>query len=81
MPTADLPPLRMLPVRDNVAGHRTPTMVQWGLECGILPRYTLIAGSWLNKNARDSLQSLRECTNFCEAGPDLLLSRPRGVDN
>jgi hypothetical protein len=45
---ADLPPLRMLLVWDNLAGHHTPTMVQWCLAHGILPLYTPIAGSWLN---------------------------------
>jgi hypothetical protein len=45
---AKLPPLRALLVWDNLAGHHTPTMVQWCLEHGILPLYTPIAGSWLN---------------------------------
>jgi hypothetical protein len=45
---ADLPRLRLLLVWDNLAGHHTPTMVQWCLAHGILPLYTPIAGSWLN---------------------------------
>jgi hypothetical protein len=48
LPMEELPPLRLLLVWDNLAGHHTPTMVQWCLEQGILPLYTPIAGSWLN---------------------------------
>jgi hypothetical protein len=45
---ADLPPVRLLLVWDNLAGHHTPAMVQWCLAHGILPLYTPLAGSWLN---------------------------------
>ncbi len=45
---ANLPPLRLLLVWDNLAGHHTPAMVQWCLDHGILPLYTPLAGSWLN---------------------------------
>lgn len=48
LPPEALPPLRMLLVWDNLAGHHTPSMVQWCLEHGIMPLYTPIAGSWLN---------------------------------
>ena len=48
VPPEQLPPLRMLLVWDNLAGHHTPSMVRWCLERGILPLYTPIAGSWLN---------------------------------
>lgn len=44
----DLPTLRMLLVWDNLAGHRTPEMVRWLIEHGILPLYTPLSGSWLN---------------------------------
>ncbi len=43
-----LPPLRMLLVWDNLSGHRTPEMVVWLCEQGILPLYTPLSGSWLN---------------------------------
>ena len=46
--SADLPPLRMLLVLDNLAGHKTPELVIWLMEHGIMPLYTPIAGSWLN---------------------------------
>ncbi len=45
---ADLPPLRMLLVLDNLAGHKTAAFVQWLIAHGILPRDTPLGGSWLN---------------------------------
>jgi hypothetical protein len=45
---AQLPPLRMLLVWDNLAGHQTPELMLWLCERGILPLYTPISGSWLN---------------------------------
>lgn len=44
----ELPPLRMLLVMDNLAGHKTPEMVLWMFEHGIMPLYTPLSGSWLN---------------------------------
>jgi hypothetical protein len=44
----DLPPLRMLLVLDNLAGHKTPSLVNWLIEHGIMPLYTPLGGSWLN---------------------------------
>jgi len=43
-----LPPLRMLLVMDNLAGHRTPSLVLWLFAHGIMPLYTPLGGSWLN---------------------------------
>jgi transposase len=43
-----LPPLRMLLVWDNLAGHKTPEMVLWLCRNGIMPLYTPLGGSWLN---------------------------------
>lgn len=43
-----LPPLRMLLVWDNLAGHLTPDMVLWLMAQGIMPLYTPLGGSWLN---------------------------------
>ena len=43
-----LPPLRMLLVLDNLKGHKTPMLVRWLMEHGVMPLYTPIAGSWLN---------------------------------
>lgn len=43
-----LPPLRVLLVWDNLAGHKTPEMVGWLCQHGIMPLYTPLGGSWLN---------------------------------
>jgi hypothetical protein len=45
---SELPPLRMLLVLDNLAGHKTPAFVLWLLAQGIMPLYTPVGGSWLN---------------------------------
>jgi transposase len=45
---ADPPPLRLLLVLDNLAGHLTPDFVCWLFAQGILPLYTPLGGSWLN---------------------------------
>ncbi len=43
-----LPPLRMLLVLDNLSGHKTPALVLWLVEHGVMPLYTPLSGSWLN---------------------------------
>ena len=43
-----LPPLRVLLVLDNLAGHKTNAFVVWLMRHGVMPLYTPIAGSWLN---------------------------------
>ena len=45
---AVLPPLRVLLVLDNLAGHRTPEFVLWLFAHGVMPVYTPLGGSWLN---------------------------------
>jgi hypothetical protein len=44
----ELPPLRVLVVMDNLAGHQTPELVLWMFAHGIMPLYTPLSGSWLN---------------------------------
>jgi DDE superfamily endonuclease len=44
----DLPPLRLLLIWDNLTGHKTPEMVLWLCQHGIMPLYTPLGGSWLN---------------------------------
>jgi len=44
----ELPPLRLLLVLDNLAGHKTPELVLWLCAHGIMPLYTPLGGSWLN---------------------------------
>lgn len=51
-----LPPLRLLLVCDNLAGHKTPSFVVWLCEQGILPLYTPLGGSWLNMT--ESIQKI-----------------------
>jgi hypothetical protein len=43
-----LPPLRIVLVLDNLAGHVSCDLVLWFFEHGIMPLYTPIGGSWLN---------------------------------
>src|SRR5215217_1822005 len=45
----DLPPLRLLLVWDNLAGHKTPDLVRWLCAQGVMPLYTPVGGSWLNR--------------------------------
>ena len=52
----DLPPLRALLVMDNLAGHKTLSLVRWLLEQGICPLYTPLGGSWLNMS--ESMQRI-----------------------
>jgi DDE superfamily endonuclease len=47
LPTV-LPPLRLLLVLDNLAGHLTPALVLWFFAQGVMPLYTPLGGSWLN---------------------------------
>jgi transposase len=44
----DLPPLRLLLILDNLAGHHTPSFISWLCEQGIMPLFTPLGGSWLN---------------------------------
>jgi transposase len=43
-----LPPLRILLILDNLAGHLSCDLVQWFFDHGVMPLYTPIGGSWLN---------------------------------
>ncbi|HUR07679.1 MAG TPA: hypothetical protein VM347_34410 [Nonomuraea sp.] len=47
-----LPPLRLLLVLDNLSGHKTPSLVLWLVEHGVMPLYTPLSGSWLNMAER-----------------------------
>jgi len=57
LPT-ELPPLRLLLVIDNLAGHKSSELVQWFFRHGIIPLYTPLGGSWLNM--AESIQRLIE---------------------
>jgi DDE superfamily endonuclease len=47
-PRRPLPPLRIVLVLDNLAGHLSYDLVRWFFEHGVMPLYTPIGGSWLN---------------------------------
>jgi hypothetical protein len=50
------PPVRVLLILDNLAGHKSYNLVQWCAEHGILLLWTPTAGSWLNM--AESLQRI-----------------------
>jgi transposase len=43
-----LPPLRLLLVWDNLAGHLSHDLMGWLFQQGVMPLYTPLGGSWLN---------------------------------
>jgi hypothetical protein len=47
-PREPLPPLRLILVWDNLAGHHSWPIVRWLFQHGVMPLYTPISGSWLN---------------------------------
>jgi hypothetical protein len=47
-PRDPLPPLRLLLIWDNLAGHLSWSIVRWLFQHGVMPLYTPISGSWLN---------------------------------
>jgi hypothetical protein len=47
-PREPLPPLRLILVWDNLAGHTSWAMVRWLFQHGVMPLYTPLSGSWLN---------------------------------
>ncbi len=47
-PRDPLPPLRLLLIWDNLAGHLSWPIVRWLFQHGVMPLYTPLSGSWLN---------------------------------
>jgi hypothetical protein len=47
-PRSPLPPLRMILIWDNLAGHLSWSIVHWLFQHGVMPLYTPLSGSWLN---------------------------------
>jgi hypothetical protein len=43
-----LPPLRIILVLDNLAGHLSYDLMRWFFKHGVMPLYTPVGGSWLN---------------------------------
>jgi hypothetical protein len=56
VPREPLPPLRLVLVWDNLAGHLSYTIVRWLFQHGVMPLYTPLSGSWLNM--AESLQRI-----------------------
>ena len=48
VPLLPLPPLRLILVWDNLAGHLSASIVTWLFAHGVMPLYTPLSGSWLN---------------------------------
>jgi len=55
-PRDPLPPLRLILVWDNLAGHLSWSIVAWLFQHGVMPLYPPLSGSWLNMAA--SLQRI-----------------------
>jgi hypothetical protein len=55
-PRSPLPPLRMILIWDNLAGHLSCSIVDWLFRHGVMPLYTPLSGSWLN--LAESLQRI-----------------------
>ena len=51
-----LPPLRLILVWDNLAGHLSAELVRWLFAHGVLPLYTPLSGSW--RNLAESVQRI-----------------------
>ena len=47
-PRTPEPPLRIVLVLDNLAGHLSYDLVRWFFDHGVMPLYTPVGGSWLN---------------------------------
>ena len=45
---SDLPPLRLLLIWDNLAGHWSADLLGWLMRQGVMVLFTPLAGSWLN---------------------------------
>jgi hypothetical protein len=47
-PREPLPPLRLILIWDNLAGHLSWSIVGWLFQQGVMPLSTPLSGSWLN---------------------------------
>ena len=56
VPHLPLPPLRLILIWDNLAGHLSTSIVTWLFAHGVMPLYTPLSGSWLNM--AESLQRI-----------------------
>ena len=63
----ELPPLRMLLVWDNLAGHLNAELLLWMFARGIMVLYTPLGGSWLNMS--ESIQRILVSRALCGEHP------------
>lgn len=61
------PPLRIMLIWENLAGHHTSEMVEWLLDHGSLPLSTPLSGSWLH--LAESVQRIIVCRALCGQHP------------
>jgi len=61
------PPLRIVLVLDNLAGHLSYDLVRWFFDHGVMPLYTPIGGSWLNM--AESVQRIIVSRALCGQHP------------
>jgi DDE superfamily endonuclease len=66
-PRTPKPPLRIVLVLDNLAGHLSHDLVEWFFEHGVMPLYTPVGGSWLNM--AESLQRIIVRRALCGQHP------------
>jgi hypothetical protein len=64
---AELPPLRLLLIWDNLAGHHTPELLLWLFTRGVMVLFTPLSGSWLNM--AESLQRILTRRALCGQHP------------
>jgi transposase len=77
---AELPPLRVLLVLDNLTGHKTPALVLWLFAHGVMPLFTPLGGSWLNM--AESIQRVlkrRALDGEHPTNPDQIIARFESV--
>src|SRR5207249_6247223 len=53
LPHLPLPPLRLILIWDNLAGHLSSSIVTWLFAHGVMPLYTPLSGSWLNLRSEE----------------------------
>jgi len=67
-PREPLPPLRLILVWDNLAGHLSYSIVRWLFQQGVVPLNTPLSGSWLNM--AESVQRIIVGRALCGQHPE-----------
>jgi hypothetical protein len=53
-PRSPLPPLRLILIWDNLAGHLSWSIVKWLFAHGVMPLCTPLSGTWLSRSSASS---------------------------